>query len=527
MRRLILSHPRYPQCSHTLLVLSPQAKQVWSHLEEVLSDSIPDIPIPTIYRQETHSRLIKVAPSLRSIVDSRKWHQGDRHVISDSPVSDDSDDWDICSASSTYSSPNDSNSSCLSQTDAAIALFAIVLLAGGLYVVTGDAVPARSAMEHFTNSTFGAFSRCSFRESNPPYTGTCRKPSVQFSSGPIWRGVSPIPRWLSPVLAPNSRMASRLGHSMFLSSSQLSLQEHSLPSFGRIDSQACCEEPQSSKEKLAPNDNSDLTAVSARRMKFIAPSSTSPGSRSPTGSGLEWLSSSNRSSVAIGLGMSTRYYGSPVASIAETYKDSLQPTAQEHQHLGRFDYAPIHTPGSVQSVQKLFTDPYIFAVPKTFLFRLELLYPSSKPVYILQEVDTSTQGYRKLMGQIKRYLSEKGIVTPLAEFNSGYSKTQDIQEQDELLQPEPASSPASENWIIAAYTGFSGEDTVLNPWDMIYAVQIAMACRGSVVNIRLRQFRGTEMDFGELVPSGCRLLRFRPFSQKSRLIDLSFNDLES
>lgn len=497
---------------------------MWSHLE-VLSASIPDIPIPTIYRQETHDRLMKVPPSLRLVVDSRKWHQGDQHILSNSPASEDSDDWDICSASSTYSSPNDYNSSCLSQTDAAIALLAVVLLAGCLYVVTEDAAPAKSAMEYFANTTFGAFSRVSFRESNSSYSGSRRKPSMQFSSGPTWRGVSPIPRWLSPVLAPNSSLGSWPGHSMILSSSQQNPQDHSLPSLCRVDSQACCEEPQSLKQKTTPSDNADLTAASVRRMKFIPPSSASPGSGIPTGSGMEQLPSSNRSSVAVGLGMSTTYYGSPVVSVAEEYKGCLQPSEQEHQHLSRFDYAPIQTPSSVRFAQKRLTDPYIFAIPKTFNFRLELLHPSNKPVYILQEVDTSTTGYRTLMEQIRQYLAEKGIVTPLVEFKSGYTKTQGTQKPDGLLQAEPAPSPAAQNLFIAAYTGFSGEDTVLNPWDMIYAVQIAIACRESVVNIRLRQFRGTEMDFGELAPSGCRLLRFQPFSQKSRLIDLRFNDM--
>ncbi|KAG0090550.1 hypothetical protein BGZ93_009247 [Podila epicladia] len=131
------------------------------------------------------------------------------------------------------------------------------------------------------------------------------------------------------------------------------------------------------------------------------------------------------------------------------------------------------------------------------------------------------------MAQIKQYLAENSIVTPLAEFKSGYTKTQDTQKPDDLLEAGPEPNPAIQNLFIAAYTGFSGEDTVLNPWDMIYAVQIAIACRESVVNIRLRQFRGTAMDFGELVPSGCRLLRFQPFSQKPRSIDLRYSVMGS
>lgn len=496
---------------------------MWSHLE-VLSDSIPDIPIPTIYRQETHDLLMGVAPNLRLVVDSRKWHQSDRHP--QIPISDDSDDWDICSVSSTDSSPNGYSSNCLSQTDAAIAMFALALLAGGLYVVAGGATSVRSGLECFAGTAFGAFSRSSFQTPNTPYTRNRRKPSMQFTPSWAWRGISPIPRWLTPVLTPNPRLSPQLGHSMLLSSSQQGSQNHSLSSVGRSDSQVCHQEPRYLKQTSAPSDNADLTAGGIRQMEFMSSSSASCGSGIPTGSELNQTPSSNNTSIALGLGMRTTYYASPIVSIAEEYRESLQPTEKERQHLSRFDYAPIHAPNSVGHVPKRPMDPFIFAVPKTFQFRLHFLGPSSETVYKLQDAETSTKGYRTLMEQIKRYLAEAGVASLLAEFKSGYTNPEDGQEEDGLLQPEPIATQANQHFFIAAYTGFSGQDTVLNPWDMVYAVQIAMACRESVVNIRLRQFCGTEMDFGELVPSGCRLLRFQPFSQKSRLLNMGLKDLE-
>lgn len=463
-----------------------------------------------------------VAPNLRLVVDSRKWHLGDRQIAPQNPISDDSDDWDICSVSSTDSSPNGYSSNCLSQTDAATTMFAVILLAGGLYVVTGGAASVRSGLECFVGAAFGSFSRDSFRAPNTPYTRNCLKPSKQFTSRWTWRGISPIPRWLSPVLTPNPRLSPRLGHSMILSSSQQGAQNHSFSSIGCTDSQVCHQESRYLKQTAAPSNNADLIAGGVRRMKFMSSSSALYGSGISTGSDLNQTPSSNNTSTALGLGMQTTYYASPIVSIAAEYRERLQPIEQERQHLGRFDYAPIHAPNSVGPVPKRLTDPFIFAVPKTFQFRLHFLGPSSETVYKLQDAETSTAGYRTLMEQIKKYLAEAGVASLLAEFKSAYAKPKDGEEEDGQLEPTP--SRTNQHFFIAAYTGFSGEDTVLNPWDMVYAVQIAMVCRESVVNIRLRQFCGTEMDFGELVPSGCRLLRFQPFSQKSRLLDMGLKD---
>lgn len=405
-------------------------------------------------------------------------------------------------------------------------MFALVLLAGGLYVVAGDVASVRSGLECFADTAFGAFSRSSFQAPNTPYTRNRRKPSIQFTSSWAWRGISPIPRWLSPVLTPNPRLSPQLGHSMLLSSSQQGPQSHSPSSIGCSDFQVCHQEPRYLKQTSARSDNADLTAGGVRQMEFMSSSSSSYGSGIPTGSELNQTPSSNNTSIALGLGMRTTYYASPVLSIAEEYTESLQPTEKERQHLSRFDYAPIHAPNSVGHVPKQPTDPFIFAVPKTFQFRLHFLGPSSEAVYRQHDVETSTKGYITLMEQIKKYLAEAGVTSLLAEFKSGYTKPEDGQEEDGLLHPEPIATRANQRFFIAAYTGFSGQDTVLNPWDMVYAVQIALVCRESVVNIRLRQFSGTEMDFGELVPSGCRLLRFQPFSQKSRLLDMGLKDLK-
>ncbi|KAF9425990.1 hypothetical protein BGZ94_007036 [Podila epigama] len=146
--------------------------------------------------------------------------------------------------------------------------------------------------------------------------------------------------------------------------------------------------------------------------------------------------------------------------------------------------------------------PFVNTVPEFFDFRLQICDSSGQKDYLIPNLQVSTEGFRTILQKFMAHLNFAAITIPLAQYT-----TADIRETMCEKDAATAAGNFGRLMFIPAYTDFNGDDAVLNPWDMIYAVQIAMFYNQSVVDVRLRGFTGSETDFGKLVQSGCGLTR--------------------